>query len=172
MLLFEFFMLFFLQAEQYSTGLGTAGVSIPSLGIITEKCLAIIKDQVTPIENRFDSSSVYLSNTTICEQEDLEVLIVSQPSEFFPRASSSECHSPSVSVSVPAPSTTHSPDSNGLFFRNLHVSKETSTTSGTTPAKNPVESRKRPALRSVYDNVNQVLQTIDISSVQPWLHFG
>jgi hypothetical protein len=95
-----FFHDVFLQVVQYSTGFGTAGASIRSLGIITEKCLAIIIHQVTPIENRFDSSSVHLSNTTICEQEDHKVLILSQPSEFFPRASSSNCHSPNVSISV------------------------------------------------------------------------
>jgi hypothetical protein len=135
-----FFMMFFYRWCSIPQALEQlVGVSIRSLGIITEKCLAIIIHQVTPIENRFDSSSVHLSNTTICEQEDHKVLIVSQTSEFFPIASSSDCHSPNVSMSVPSPSTTHSPDSNGLFFRNPLVSKENSNTSGTKPANNPLD---------------------------------
>jgi hypothetical protein len=48
------------QAEQCSTGLGTSSVTVKNLGTITEKCLEIIKDQVTPLENRFDSSSEYI----------------------------------------------------------------------------------------------------------------
>jgi hypothetical protein len=49
-----------LQADQYSTGLGTSDVTVKNLGTISEKCLEVIKDQVTPLENRFDSSSEYI----------------------------------------------------------------------------------------------------------------
>jgi hypothetical protein len=122
-----------LQAEQYSTGLGTSGVTVKNLGIITEKCLEIIKDQVTPLENRFDSSA-----------EFIEVIEV----ELHQSSGSQSCIETVGSRST-SPGTSHQ----------LRDPVGSVVTPMTLPEKSPLQPRKRPALRSVYDSINQVLQT-------------
>jgi hypothetical protein len=124
---------------------------------VSEKCLEILKEQTTPVNNRFDSSSEFLhlsgseNRSEYAPGQSSSSLTQTHDTEDNERSSDAENQ---TFIRKPSPQKRKPPALRTNYDNERSADAENQTIIGEPfPQK-----RKSPALRTVYDKVSNVLQ--------------